>query len=164
MKLRLVKRGSDFYLYVARKGEELHLAGGSMRLELKEPFYIGLGVCSHDKDSVETAVFSNVSIGTPGNGKPKLFSTLETISVSSTDGEWWQCSLGGLSGPVLRRMGTLSHLGRVRRSCKSQRRAERRVREIRNLSRKHIKGISHRRMGYGKRRCLTGVARQRRQP
>ncbi len=85
VKLRLVKRGSDFYLYVARKGEELHLAGGSMRLELKEPFYIGLGVCSHDKDSVETAVFSNVSIAVPEPGKAKLYSTLETISVSSTD-------------------------------------------------------------------------------
>lgn len=85
VKLRLVKRGSDFYLYVARKGEALHLAGGSTRLELKEPFYIGLGVCSHDKDALETAVFSNVTISSPEKGKAKLFSTLETISVSSTD-------------------------------------------------------------------------------
>ena len=84
-RLRLEKRGSDFYMYVARPGEELHLGGGSMRLELKEPFYIGLGVCAHDKDVVETAVFSNVSIGAPAKGKLKVYSTLETISVSSTD-------------------------------------------------------------------------------
>ena len=84
-RLRLVKRGSDFYMYVARTGEELHLAGGSLRLELKEPFYIGLGVCAHDKDAVETAIFSNVRIGTPARGKARLHSTLETISVSSTD-------------------------------------------------------------------------------
>ena len=85
IRLRLEKHGSTFYMYVARKGEELHLAGGSIQLELKEPFYIGLGVCSHDKDAVETAVFSNVSIGIPAQGKLKLYSTLETISVSSTD-------------------------------------------------------------------------------
>ena len=84
-RLRLEKRGAYFYMYVARAGEDLHLAGGSMRLELKEPFYIGLGVCAHDKDAVETALFSNVSVAAPAPGKPKLFSTLETMSVSSTD-------------------------------------------------------------------------------
>jgi TolB protein len=84
-RLRLVKRGDNFYLYFARPGEDLHLAGGSMRLVLKEPFYVGLAVCAHDKDAQETAVFSNVSIETPTKGKPKLYSTLETISVSSTD-------------------------------------------------------------------------------
>jgi len=84
-RLRLEKRGSEFFLYLARAGEDLHLGGGSMRLALKEPFYIGLGVCAHDKDAVETAVFSNVSIAPPSQGKPKLHSTLETISISSTD-------------------------------------------------------------------------------
>jgi hypothetical protein len=84
-KLRLEKRGANFYMYVARDGEDLHLGGGSMRLELKEPFYIGLGVCAHDKDAVEAAVFSNVAIEHPSSGKAKLHSTLETISVSSTD-------------------------------------------------------------------------------
>ncbi len=84
-RLRLVKRGSYFYMYVARAGEELHLAGGAMHLELKEPFYVGIGVCSHDKDVTEAAAFSNVTIGAPAQGKPTLYSTLETISVSSTD-------------------------------------------------------------------------------
>jgi len=84
-KLRLEKRGANFYMYVARAGEDLHLGGGSMHLELQEPFYIGLGVCAHDKDAMETAVFSNVSIESPSQRKPKRYSTLETISVSSTD-------------------------------------------------------------------------------
>jgi hypothetical protein len=84
-RLRLVKRGPYFYMYVARPGEELHLAGGSMRLVLEEPFYIGLGVCAHDKDALETAVFSNVSIGPPVEAKAKLYSTIETMSASSTD-------------------------------------------------------------------------------
>ncbi len=84
-RLRLEKRGEEFYLYLARTGEKLRLGGGSMRLKLMEPFYIGLGVCAHDKDALETAVFSNVSIEAPAKGKTKLYSTLETISVSSTD-------------------------------------------------------------------------------
>jgi len=32
----------------------------SARLEMKEPFYLGIGLCSHDKDVVEKAVFTNV--------------------------------------------------------------------------------------------------------
>jgi hypothetical protein len=84
-RLRLEKRGDNFYLYLARAGEKLHLGGGSMRLKLTAPFYIGLGVCAHDKDAVETAVFSNVSMEAPAKGKWKLYSTLETVSVSSTD-------------------------------------------------------------------------------
>ncbi len=84
-RLRLEKRGADFFLYFARAGEDLHFGGGSIRLALTEPFYIGLGVSAHDKDAIETAVFSNVSIESPSHGKAKLHSTLETISVSSTD-------------------------------------------------------------------------------
>jgi TolB protein len=79
-RLRLEKHGDYFYMFLAGEGEDLHLAGGSMRLKLTEPFYIGIGVCAHDKDAVERAVFSNVSLAIP-----KLYSTLETITVSSTD-------------------------------------------------------------------------------
>jgi hypothetical protein len=84
-RLRLEKRGPYFYMYLAKPGEPLHLGGGSTKLVFTEPFYIGLGVSAHDKDAVETAVFSNVSIEPPAKGKAKLHSTLETISVSSTD-------------------------------------------------------------------------------
>jgi TolB protein len=84
-RLRLVKHGADFFLYLARAGEPLHLGGGSMRLTLQEPFYVGIGVSAHDKDAVETAVFSNVGMEPPSHARPKLHSTLETISVSSTD-------------------------------------------------------------------------------
>ncbi len=59
-------------------------SGGSARLKLEGSFYIGLGVCSHEKDVVEKAVFSNVVFGTPGESK-KLYSTLETIAIASTD-------------------------------------------------------------------------------
>ena len=86
-RVRLEKRGDYFYLFLAKEGEDLHLAGGSMRLTLKEPFYVGIGVCSHDKDVVEKAEFSNVSLNTPvkSNKEPTLYSTLETVTITSTD-------------------------------------------------------------------------------
>ena len=79
-RVRLEKRGDYFYMYMAKEGEPLKMAGGSMRLKLTEPFYVGIGVCAHDKDKVEQAVFSNVSLHTS-----TLYSTLETITIASTD-------------------------------------------------------------------------------
>jgi TolB protein len=87
-RVRLEKRGKYFYMSVAGPGEELHNAGGSMRLALEEPFYVGIGVCAHDKDVVEKAVFSNVDLTSAASDptrKPVLQSTLETITVTSTD-------------------------------------------------------------------------------
>jgi hypothetical protein len=87
-RLRLIRRGDDFFLYVALPGEPLHLAGGSMRVRMEGPFYIGLGVCAHHNDAVEKAVFSDVKIeplaAVPA-AKLALFSTLETVTVQSTD-------------------------------------------------------------------------------
>jgi len=51
-------------------------------------YYVGLGVCSHDKDVVEKAVFSNVELkpAEPAAGAAStLYSTLEIITVASTD-------------------------------------------------------------------------------
>ena len=87
-RLRLTKIGQYFHMSYAGEGEELRLSGGSMRVALKEPFYVGLGVCAHDRNVVETATFSNVTMTSgskPLTEKPLLFSTLETVSVSSTD-------------------------------------------------------------------------------
>ncbi len=48
---------------------------------------MGLGVCSHDKDVVEKAMFSNVELTqpAPATGQPILYSALETISIDSAD-------------------------------------------------------------------------------
>src|ERR1035438_3798800 len=67
---------------LSNSAEDLHPAGGSPRLVLQEPFYIGIGVCAHNKDNVETATFSNIELGIR---TPKLYSTLETMSVTSGD-------------------------------------------------------------------------------
>ena len=86
-RVRLVKRGDYFYMWLAGPGEELRMAGGSMRVPLHDPFYAGIGVCSHDKEAVEKAVFSNVEfVAAPaGNAQPVLYSTLEIVPISSGD-------------------------------------------------------------------------------
>jgi TolB protein len=86
--LRLVKRGAYFSMWLADEGGEFHLASGSTRIALKEPFYVGIGVCSHEQNVVEKAVFSNVSLKTEAAATAApttLYSTLETISVDSMD-------------------------------------------------------------------------------
>jgi TolB protein len=87
-RLRLEKRGEYVSMDLAAEGEEIHPAGGSLRVALKGSFYLGIGICSHEKEVVEKAVFSNVEIATrlpKSAGEPKLYSTLETIDVDTTD-------------------------------------------------------------------------------
>jgi len=87
-RLRIEKRGAYFTMSLADADGKFHLAGGSTRIALKEPFYVGIGVCSHDKDVVEKAVFSNVELkgAAPVTAAQSiLYSTLETITVASTD-------------------------------------------------------------------------------
>jgi TolB protein len=87
-RLRIERRGQYVYMGLAAAGEALHMAGGSTRVPLEGAFYIGIGVCAHDKDAVEKAVFSNVELVTHAPApaaEPKLYSTLETITIASTD-------------------------------------------------------------------------------
>src|SRR4029434_5455829 len=60
--LRIEKRGRYVAMSIARPGEELQPAGGSFRLAFDEPFYVGLGVCAHDNNALEKAVFRNVKL------------------------------------------------------------------------------------------------------
>ncbi len=97
-RLRLEKRGKYVSMSVARVGDELRPAGGSFRLELAGPFYVGLGVCAHNDEALETAVFTNVELlegTTPLPAKPSLISTLETITLASKDRRvvWWTTNL-----------------------------------------------------------------------
>jgi hypothetical protein len=86
-RVRIAKAGAYFYMSVAGDDGLMKLAGGSMKVELKAPFYVGIGVSAHNKENIETVVFSNVEIAPApaATGQPKLYSTLETITVSSTD-------------------------------------------------------------------------------
>jgi len=87
-RMRLEKRGDFFYLYAAGGSADMHPVGASIRLPIKGDFYVGIGVCSHDKDVSETAVFSNVGISplspiTPDSPPPVLHSSLETLAITS---------------------------------------------------------------------------------
>jgi TolB protein len=86
-RLRIVKRGEYVYMSLSMEGVEPHVAGGWLRIPLRGEFYVGLGVCSHDKDVVEKAVFSNVELTQlgPAAGQPALYSSLETVEIDSMD-------------------------------------------------------------------------------
>lgn len=59
-RLGLEKHGDSFALFVSLDGEPMHQVGALMTLHFKEPFYVGIGFCSHLPDTSDTAVISNV--------------------------------------------------------------------------------------------------------
>jgi TolB protein len=84
--LQLEKHGDYFSMLLGPRGEKAEVAGGSIRVPIQGEYYIGIGVCSHDKDILEKAVFSKVNIrALSPAGQATLYSTLETISIDSTD-------------------------------------------------------------------------------
>jgi len=60
-RISIERRGAQFLMYVGKPGEDLKGAT-PVTVGLEGPVYIGLGVCSHDAQTLETAVFSNVRI------------------------------------------------------------------------------------------------------
>lgn len=61
-RLRIVKKGSRFTMYFGKPGEEPKPSGPVEFVTLHDPFYVGLGVCSHVATRLETAIFSNVKL------------------------------------------------------------------------------------------------------
>ena len=87
-RLLIAKRGAYVYMALALVSDSnFQPAGGWLRIPLDGEFYVGLGVCSHDKNAIEKAVFSNVKLVQPSSaaGQPILYSALETITVDSAD-------------------------------------------------------------------------------
>lgn len=62
-RVRLVRKGSEFRMYSGKPNGELKGSDPVQYISLKGPVYVGLGVCSHVATALETAVFSNVSVG-----------------------------------------------------------------------------------------------------
>ncbi len=82
--LRIEKRGNRFYLWVAAENENLKFAGGSAWVQMRTPFYVGIGVCAHDKNAIEKVTFTDVELDlkpkhSTGKGK---YSTIETVLLS----------------------------------------------------------------------------------
>jgi TolB protein len=87
-RLRIEKRGNYVSISVGSAGEAPKPAGAAVRIQFKEPFYVGLAVCAHDNNALETAVFSNVEISTATPAADAGFtvqSALEVIALSSLD-------------------------------------------------------------------------------
>jgi Tol biopolymer transport system component len=63
-RIRITRRGNVFTVFAGKPGEEL-VAAGPVTLSLPDPVYVGLGICSHDANVLETAVFSNVTLQQP---------------------------------------------------------------------------------------------------
>jgi hypothetical protein len=86
-RLHLEKHGDAFILYLARGEGPLEPAGASIHVPISGTYYVGIGVCAHDANVVERAVFSNVALTTniAPSTPTKLVSTLETVAIDSTD-------------------------------------------------------------------------------
>lgn len=85
-RVRLEKHGDYFSMFSIDSEGKLSFAGGSLRLSISEPYYIGLGVSAHNNDVLETAKFSNLMITMPEqmpDSLQKVQSTLETIDINS---------------------------------------------------------------------------------
>jgi hypothetical protein len=54
------KRGDSIAIFVSLQGEPMHQFGPPIALHFDEPFYVGIGFCSHLPATVDTAVLSNV--------------------------------------------------------------------------------------------------------
>jgi hypothetical protein len=62
VRLRIERKESRYTMYAGKPGEELKMVGPVEYVGMKDPVYIGIGVCSHDAATLETAIFSNVKI------------------------------------------------------------------------------------------------------
>ena len=120
-RLRLIKLGDYVYMFLAGTDGRFELAGAYGKLEFADSYYIGLGVCSHDKDVSETAVFSNVKLITDlpsPDSDLKLYSTLETVTVASTDRRVVYVTPGRIEAPNWTPDGStlvVNHDGRIYR-------------------------------------------------
>jgi TolB protein len=60
-RIQIQRHGNEFTIAVGNAGETLK-ATGPVTVILHDPVYIGLAVCSHNANVLETAVFSNVKL------------------------------------------------------------------------------------------------------
>jgi TolB protein len=85
--IRIEKHGDYFYAFVKGKDGKVGPAGDSTRIVFTGTFYVGIGVCAHDKDAIQKASFSHVRFQQlePSQSKQVLVSALETVPIASTD-------------------------------------------------------------------------------
>lgn len=84
--LQLERKGNTYKMSAARFGEVL--TSDAVSLDLGDEVYVGLFVCSHNKDVTERAVFSNVRITVPARDdvvpyRDYIGSNLEVMDVAT---------------------------------------------------------------------------------
>lgn len=85
-RVRIEKIGDTAYLSVAGENDALAPTGCSIRLPFTGEFYVGIGVCAHNADQVETIEFSGVEISTPATtASVAVRSIIETIPIPGGD-------------------------------------------------------------------------------
>jgi len=101
-RIRLERHGGQLTMRTGAPGAELAPAYTPVTIEFKGPVYVGLGVCSHDANVLETAVFSKLLLqelpATPNNLNPiKVHSdlsvydlTTKTVSVVYSADTLWE--------------------------------------------------------------------------
>jgi hypothetical protein len=62
IRIGIEKQGDSFTLFVSLKGEPMKQVGPAVSLQIKEPFYVGLGFCSHVPNKIDTGVISKVAL------------------------------------------------------------------------------------------------------
>lgn len=60
LRIGIEKLGDSFTIYVSMKGEPMQQIGTPVQLHFDEPFYIGIGFCSHLPATLDKAIISNV--------------------------------------------------------------------------------------------------------
>ncbi|MGH9577834.1 MAG: hypothetical protein ACRD3R_10400, partial [Terriglobales bacterium] len=77
-RIRIERRGNRITLLAGKAGEPL-VASGPQTLDLADPVYVGIGVCSHDAGVLETAIFSNVQVEQRTQPAPPRYRSKITI-------------------------------------------------------------------------------------
>jgi hypothetical protein len=60
LRIGIEKRGDSFTIFLSMHGEPMQQLGGTVPLHFSEPFYIGIGFCSHQPITVDKTILSNV--------------------------------------------------------------------------------------------------------
>ncbi|HET7104223.1 MAG TPA: biopolymer transporter Tol [Terracidiphilus sp.] len=59
-RIGIEKRGDSIAIFVSLKDEPMHQFGPPIQLHFSGPFYVGIGFCSHQPVTIDTAVFTHV--------------------------------------------------------------------------------------------------------
>jgi hypothetical protein len=67
-RIGIEKHGDAIAIFVSLAGEPMHQFGPPINLHFDEPFYVGIGFCSHLPTTSDTAVLSNVVLENSAGG------------------------------------------------------------------------------------------------